>query len=50
MNRMKGVSRSPRYTPQELLRVYLRNDFCGFVQKVFAIVNPGVTFSRNLVH
>jgi hypothetical protein len=47
MNSMKGASRSPRYTQQELLRVYLRSDFCGFVQKVFETVNPGVTFSRN---
>jgi predicted phage terminase large subunit-like protein len=47
MNSMKGASPSPRYTQQELLRVYLRSDFCGFVQKVFETVNPGVTFSRN---
>src|SRR3981189_2046377 len=47
MNSSGASSRSPRYTQQELLRVYLRNDFCGFVQKVFETVNPGVTFSRN---
>ena len=47
MNSSGASSRSPRYTQHELLRVYLRSDFCGFVQKVFEIVNPGVTFSRN---
>jgi hypothetical protein len=34
-------------TPQEMLRVYLRNDLYAFVQKVFETINPGVTFSRN---
>jgi hypothetical protein len=47
MNSLGTSSRSPRYTQQELLRVYLRNDLCGFVQKVFETVNPGVPFSRN---
>jgi predicted phage terminase large subunit-like protein len=47
MTSLGASSRSPRYTQQELLRVYLRNDLCGFVQKVFGTVNPGVTFSRN---
>ena len=43
-----GTSReSPRYTQQELLRVFLRQDLCAFVQKVFETVNPGVTFSQN---
>jgi hypothetical protein len=37
----------PRYTQQELLRVFLRNDFYAFVQKVFETVVPGVAFSRN---
>ena len=37
----------PAYTQQDLLRVYLRNDFCAFVQKVFQTVVPGVAFSRN---
>ena len=27
--------------------MYLRNDLCGFVQKVFETVSPGVPFSRN---
>ena len=47
MNSLGTSSLSPRYTQQELLRVYLRNDLCGFVQKVFESVNPGVRFSRN---
>jgi hypothetical protein len=47
MNSLGTSSRSPRYTQQELLRAYLRNDLCGFVQKVFETVNPGVPFSRN---
>jgi hypothetical protein len=47
MNSLGTSSRSPRYTQQELLRVYLRNDLCGFVQKVFDTVSPGVPFSRN---
>ena len=47
MSSMKRSARLPRYTEQELLRVFLRNDLCGFVQKVFATVNPGVAFSRN---
>ena len=47
MNRLRGSSRSPGRTQQELYRVFLRSDFCGFVQKVFGIVNPGVAFSRN---
>ena len=46
-NSMKRPSQSPGRTQQELYRVFLRSDFCGFVQKVFEIVNPGVTFSRN---
>src|SRR6195256_304809 len=47
MNSMAASSRSPRYTQQELLRVFLRNDLYAFVQKVFETVNPGVAFSRN---
>jgi predicted phage terminase large subunit-like protein len=47
MSDMKASSRSPRYTQQELLRVFLRNDLYAFVQKVFETVNPGVAFSRN---
>jgi hypothetical protein len=47
MNSLSEASRSPRYTQQELLRAYLRNDLYAFVQKVFETVNPGVTFSRN---
>ena len=41
------VYNSPKYTEQELLRVFLRQDLCAFVQKVFETVNPGVTFSQN---
>jgi predicted phage terminase large subunit-like protein len=37
----------PTYTQQDLLRVFLRNDFYAFVQKVFETVVPGATFSRN---
>jgi hypothetical protein len=47
MNSMAASSRSPRYTQQDLLRVFLRNDLYAFVQKVFETVNPGVVFSRN---
>ena len=47
MSSMKDSSRAPRYTQQELLRVFLRNDLYAFVQKVFETVNPGVAFSRN---
>ena len=48
MNSISSPSKqSPRYTQQELLRVFLRQDLCAFVQKVFETVNPGVTFSQN---
>jgi hypothetical protein len=47
MNSMKSSPRSPRYTEQDLLRVFLRTDLYAFVQKVFETVNPGVAFSRN---
>src|SRR5262249_27818952 len=47
MSNLTIPSRSPRYTQQELLRVFLRNDLCAFVQKVFDTVNPGIPFSRN---
>jgi hypothetical protein len=46
-NSMQANSRSPRYSEQDLLRVFLRNDLYAFVQKVFETVNPGVAFSRN---
>ena len=32
---MYTISQSPRYTDQELLQVFLRNDLYAFVQKVF---------------
>jgi hypothetical protein len=47
MSNMKAASPGPRYTQQDLLRVFLRRDLYAFVQKVFEIVNPGVPFSRN---
>jgi hypothetical protein len=47
MNSMEASSRLPRYTQQELLRVFLPNDLYAFVQKVFETVNPGVVLSRN---
>src|SRR5258708_7501845 len=46
-NRSASSPRLPRYTDQELLRVFLRTDLYAFVQKVFETVNPGVAFSRN---
>jgi len=39
--------RVPRYSQEELLRVFLRTGFYAFVQKVFETVNPATTFSRN---
>jgi predicted phage terminase large subunit-like protein len=47
MSSMKASSPAPRYTQQDLLRVFLRRDLYAFVQKVFGTVNPGVPFSRN---
>ena len=47
MSSLKATLRSPRYTQQDLLRVFLRNDLYAFVQKVFETVNPGVPFFRN---
>src|SRR4029077_10881234 len=47
MSSMKQSSAAPRYTQQDLLRVFLRRDLYAFVQKVFETVNPGVPFSRN---
>src|SRR4029077_11203325 len=47
MSSMKQSSAAPRYTQQDLLRVFLRRDLYAFVQKVFETVNPGVDFSRN---
>jgi hypothetical protein len=47
VNNIDTLYKSPKYTEQELLRVFLRQDLCAFVQKVFETVNPGVTFSQN---
>jgi predicted phage terminase large subunit-like protein len=47
MSSMGESSRLSRYNPQELFRVFLRNDLYAFVQKVFETVNPGGAFSRN---
>jgi len=47
MGNMTASARAPRYTQQDLLRVFLRRDLYAFVQKVFGTVNPGVAFSRN---
>ncbi|HUL87990.1 MAG TPA: hypothetical protein VLU23_07395, partial [Pseudolabrys sp.] len=47
MNSPSTLYKAPKYTEQELLRVFLRQDLCAFVQKVFETVNPGVTFSQN---
>jgi predicted phage terminase large subunit-like protein len=47
VNSIGTLYKAPKYTEQELLRVFLRQDLCAFVQKVFETVNPGVTFSRN---